>query len=143
MITVANVVNASAGELLCITYEILLENIEKAISCAENEKYIQKAIKVIQMLTEDLNFEVQLSHELFRIYVYVQGLLVQHKGGEQLKEAYKLIDKIYQGYKKISEQEASKAPSMTNAQQIYAGLTYGANDLNEVHLSQGNRGYRA
>ncbi|MBP3889446.1 MAG: flagellar protein FliS [Cellulosilyticum sp.] len=143
MITVANVVNASQGELLCITYEILLESIQQAVECQDNERYINKAIKVIQMLTEDLDFEIPLSHDLFRLYVYIQGLLVQRKNHEKIQEAYKLVNIIYQGYKQISENQESKVPSMTNAQQIYAGLTYGVNDLNEIDFSQTNRGFKA
>ena len=77
MITVSNVVNASKGELLCITYELFLEQIELAKKSEEpagRKQAIQKAIKIIQMLVKDLNFEYELSKELFSLYVYVQGL---------------------------------------------------------------------
>ena len=146
MITVSNIVNASRGELLCITYELLLERIELAIKSEEadeRKKHIHKAIEVVQMLAGDLEFEIELSKELFRIYVYVQGLLINAKENDKLEEAYKLIDKIYQAYKKITEEEVNKRPSMQNTEAIYAGLTYGKSSINEMTIGGENRGFKA
>lgn len=146
MITVSNIVNASRGELLCITYELLLERIELAIKSEEadeRKKHIYKAIEVVQMLAGDLDFEIELSKELFRIYVYVQGLLINAKENDKLEEAYKLIDKIYQAYKKITEEEVNKRPSMQNTEAIYAGLTYGKSSINEMTIGGENRGFKA
>lgn len=146
MVTVSNIVNASRGELLCITYELLLEQIELATKNEEAEKrknHINKAIEIIQMLVQDLDFEIELSKELFRIYVYVQGLLVNAKKNDKLEEAYKLINKIYEAYKKITAEEESKKPSMQNAEAIYAGFTYGKNSINEVTIGGEDRGFKA
>lgn len=151
MITVSNVMNASRGQLLCITYEILLESIQQAIDHFDDKdrkKHIQKAVQVIQLLTEDLNFDYDLSKDLFRIYVYVQGLLVTAKQKEQLDEAYRLIDKIYGGYKQITEKEDAhnkkniKKPHAQHSESIYAGMTYGKGQLNETILHQ-NKGFKA
>lgn len=145
MITVSNIVNASREELLCITYEMLLENIKAAeeSSQEEREKYLKKSIDIIQMLVGDLNFEFDLSKELFRIYIYVQGLLVSVKSSEAITEAYKLIGKVYEGFKNAKVEEQSVSKSIDNAQVIYAGLTYGPNDLNELSITQSNRGFKA
>ena len=146
MITVSNVVNASKGELLCITYELLLEQIElgkTSNDIEERNKHIKKAIEIIQMLVGDLNFEYELSKELFRIYVYVQGLLVNAKKREQLEEAYRLIHKLYEGFKIVAEQEEGKKPCMENAETIYAGFTYGKDRINEMSVGSENRGFKA
>ena len=146
MITVSNIVNASRGELLCITYELLLERIELAIKseeAVERKKYLNKAIEIVQILAGYLDFEIELSKELFRIYVYVQGLLINAKENDKLEEAYKLIDKIYQAYKKITEEEVNKRPSMQNTEAIYAGLTYGKSSINEMTIGGENRGFKA
>lgn len=145
MITVSNIANASRGELLCITYEMLLENIKLAEEHTnkEREKYLKKSIDIIQMLVGDLNFEFDLSKELFRIYVYVQGLLIDVRHTESILEAYKLIDRLYEGFKNIKEQEDSIDRSMEHAEVVYAGLTYGPNDLNELTMAQPNRGFKA
>lgn len=145
MITVSNVVNASRGELLCITYEILLENIDQAIKseCGEQKRYLDKGLQIIRMLVEDLDFEIPLSVELFRIYIYVQGLLIQGKKVEKLEEAYRLLYKIYEAFKKITEEEINKRPSMQNAEMIYAGLTYGKNEMKETIIRDYDRGFKA
>ena len=146
MVTVSSVVNASKGELLCITYELLLEAIElgeKSQDVGERKRHIKKAIEIIQMLVGDLNFEYELSKELFRIYVYVQGLLVNAKKNEQLEEAYRLINKLYEGFKKVAEQEEAKKPSMENAEAIYAGFTYGKDSIHEISVGRENRGFKA
>ena len=145
MITVSTIANASKGELLCITYELLLEQIKLAIEseASEQKKYLDKGIRIIRMLVEDLDFEIELSNELFRIYVYVQGLLIQGKSVEKLEEAYHLIDKIYQAFKKITEEESDKKSSIQNAEIIYAGLTYGKNEVKETVIKDYNRGFKA
>lgn len=146
MVTVSNVVNASKGELLCITYELLLEEIEMAQKSQEvddRKRHIQKAIKIVQMLAKDLNYEAEIANDLFRLYVYVQGLLINARRNDKLEEAYKLIHTIYEGYKKITEQEESKKPSMENAETIYAGLTYGRASINEMAIGEYNRGFKA
>ena len=145
MITVSNIANASRGELLCITYELLLEQIKMATKSEGEERkvYVEKGIHIIKMLVGDLDFEIPLSSELFHIYVYVQGLLIQAKTNQKLEEAYRLIHKIYEGFKKITEEEIDKKPSIQNAETIYAGLTYGKEDIKETILQDYNRGFKA
>ncbi|MBP3886897.1 MAG: flagellar protein FliS [Cellulosilyticum sp.] len=146
MITVSNIANASRGELLCITYELLLEQIELAKESEQiqqRKEHTQKAIKIIHMLVGDLDFSIELSHELFRIYVYVQGLLINAKQNDKLEEAYRLIHKIYEGYKRISAEEEGKKPSIANAEAIYAGFTYGKQSVNEFTMGNQNRGFKA
>lgn len=144
MITVSKIANASRGELLCITYELLLEQIEMAIKseASERKKHLEKSIQIIKVLVGDLDFEVSLSHDLFRIYVYVQGLLIQAKTNEKIEEAYGLIHKIYEGYKKITEEEVDKNPSIENSEVVYAGLTYGKTDIEETIVKDYNRGFK-
>ena len=145
MITVSNVAQASRGELLCMTYELLLEQIEQAIKSEvpERKKYLDKSIQILRMLVGDLDFEIPLSSELFRIYVYVQGLLIQGKTVKKLEEAYRLVNKIYEAFKKITEEDCDKKSSIQNAEVIYAGLTYGKNQINETVLTDSNRGFKA
>lgn len=148
MITVSNVVNATKGQLLCITYELLLEKIELAKQKEGQERKIEskKAIDIIQMLAGDLDFKVPISRDLFKIYVYVQGLLIQGKDLHKLEEAYNLIEKIYVGFKEAVKQEEIEktgTPSIQNAEVIYAGMTYGKGNLNEISLGNNNRGFEA
>lgn len=145
MITVSTIANASDTQLLCITYELFIEHIEKALTCngKERQESVAFAREVLVTLTENLDLEVQLAKDLFRIYVYVQNLLINHhQQDEKLEEAKKLIETIYIGYKQIASSE-DQVPSMENAQSVYAGMTYGRGYLNEVVMDEGNRGFMA
>lgn len=145
MVTVSNVVNASPGRLLCITYEILLEEIKKAqIETAQDRKRaLKKAVEIIQMLVGDLNFEIDMAKDLFKIYVYVQRLLIQNPDEKILEEAYRLIKMLHNAYEEISKEEGLGEPALVNAEVIYAGMTYGKADVNEVSFNNINRGFKA
>lgn len=145
MITVSRVANASRGELLCITYELFLEKVKLAMEKQGEEREIiaKKAIDIVQMLAGDLNFNYAISHDLFKVYVYVQGLLIQNKHTEKLEEAYKLMEKLYVSFEEISKNEKNSSPSIQNAEAIYAGMTYGRGNLNEISLETKKRGFEA
>ena len=146
MITVSNVANASRGELLCITYQLLLEQIEKLIEADNKEDrkpYKEKSVEIIKMLAGDLNFDYELSHQLFHLYVYVQGLIIKGTQKEAFEEAYSLVDKIYQAYKKVTDEEEDKKAVMQNTEVVYAGLTYSKNNVNELKIEDHNRGFKA
>lgn len=146
MITPAHVVEATDAQLICITYELFLEAIHKALG--KNDKgraeSINHAKDVLGVLTENLNFEVPLSHNLFNLYVYIQNILINHyKEDDQLKEAYELIEIIYKGYTQVAKESEEVVSTINNAQTVYAGMTYGKGYLNEVMIEQPNRGFKA
>ena len=62
---------------------------------------------------------------------------------EKIQEAYGLIHKIYEGFKVVADKESDKAPSIQNAEQIYAGLTYGRENITETTMQDYNRGFKA
>lgn len=142
--TVSNIAKVSRGKLLCSTYELLLEQIKQAEkSQGEKRKaHLAKGIQVLQTLVSDLNFKASLSKELFRIYVYVQGLLVQAKSNDQITEAYELIDKVYKGFKKVVENEEERRSSIQNTEKVHASLTYGKENIIETTLYDPDRGFK-
>jgi flagellar protein FliS len=146
MVTVSAIANASQGELLCITYELFLYNIEQALK-EETEKkkeYRDKAVEILKTLTEDLNFEAPIANNLFQLYIYIQGVLLRYNvTNENLEHIYKVMNILYKGFLEAAEKEGQSEPSMKNAETIYAGMTYGKSDLNEVVFSDQNRGFKA
>ncbi len=146
LITVSAIANASQGELLCITYEMFLHHIEQAVKEVEENKTecIHKAIEVIKTLVQDLNFELPIAQELLRLYVYMQGVLLEYEvTDEKLEHVHQTMEMIYKGFLEVTSQEAQSPPSMANAEAIYAGITYGRSDLNEMVISDKNRGFKA
>lgn len=146
MITVSAIANATKGQLLCITYEIFLYSIKEALKETEDkrEEYIFKAIDVIKVLVQDLDFEQPIAHELLRLYIYMQGILLEYKvSDEKLEHVYQVMDVIYKGFLEAEQLGEQSLPSMKNTEMIYAGLTYGKSDLNEMIVSDKNRGFKA
>lgn len=132
MITVSQIANANRGELLCRTYELLIETLQQAKDKeeAERKNAVHKALQIIQILVGDLDFSYELASELMRIYIYIQGLLVYKPTNRKIEEAIHLIDKINKGYKQIAS-TLEEEGVMKNVEAIYSGLTY---------TKQGNRG---
>lgn len=144
MITVATIAHATEKELIALTYELFLEAIDQALT-SEGElrkKAVERGKDVLKVLTQNLNFEVDLAKDLFDLYVYIQNLLINHfNEADKLQESYNLIHTIYEGYKQIHLGEEVSA--IKNAQHIYAGMTYGREQLNEITFEDETRGYKA
>ena len=145
MVTTAYIAGATDAQLVCITYELFLDCIQEAIKCQgeARRKKVDEAREVLVTLSENLNFEVELAHNLFKLYIYIQDLLINHyKEDSKLEEAYKLIEIIYNGYSQIAKENINQGQAIQNAQTVYAGMTYGKGYLNEVTVESPNRGYR-
>lgn len=138
MITVAQVAQANELELICLTYDIFLENIELAISnSSDTKKYKAIARKVLLVLINNLDMQHELSHDLFDLYIYVQRLIIENK----FEDAKEIITSIKEGYEALKAKGITTQKTVSNTQDIYAGMTYGKNSINEVILGNNNRGF--
>ena len=61
---------------------------------------------------------------------------------DELHHSRKMLQSTYEGFKQAAKQDQSK-PLMQNAQQVYAGYTYGKNDINESYEIGASRGFLA
>lgn len=152
MITAAKVANATQGQLLQMTYELLLHSMDhiKKYGLAKDHQEliaeVQHARRILQELIDTLNFEQDLSKDLLRIYVYINGILIKNLisyDGALIEEAKGLINKLLEGWSEVVASNEGSIKVMNNAQQVYAGLTYGKSDLNESVLDDTNRGFKA
>ena len=144
------IVNAGRGELLIINYEMLLAQINDAIEAlhAEDDEEFGKSMinahKLLRELSSGLDFQYDISKELMSIYIFVNKKFIDasiHQTEKDLLEASKILDVLLQGWKLTEYEE--EAPVMTNGQKVYAGLTYGRTNLNEMVESSPNRGFKA
>ncbi len=142
MITVAQVTQASDIELLCITYELFLEQIQLAIDNLEHSKmHIQKARDILKILVANLDLTIPVAQDIYDIYIYVQKLLVNN---EDLEAVYRIITNLKSGYEDLKKSELVNSHKvMENTQNIYAGMTYHGNHLNEMVVENSNRGFMA
>lgn len=94
-----------------------------------------------------LDFEYKVSYELMSLYIFVNKMLIEAKqknSADNLPRVEKMMEDLLSSFREVSKQDTS-APLMQNAQKVYAGLTYGRNDVNETAFvgNEENRGFRA
>ena len=146
------VTQATRTELIVIMYEVAIKYIEDGIvSLKENNmeefRYnIKKAKEFINELSSVLDMKYDISKELFRLYSYMNRVLVKADTSPEENELLRIIgmiNKLKDSFERIGEND--KKPLMQNAQQVYAGITYSKNSLNEYYggVSDIKRGYKA
>lgn len=144
------IVNAGRSELLIINYEMLLAQLDDAIEALkvnEEEEFSRSMInahKLLRELSSGLDFKYDISKELMSIYIYINKKFIDasinHKVGDLL-EATKILSVLLEGWK-LTECE-DEEPVVSNGQKVYAGLTYGRNNINETVDMNPSRGFRA
>ncbi len=142
---------ANRSELVVIIYEAALASIAEGkkqleageISAARKE--IDRARGMIDELMRSLDMQYTISHYLRQLYIYsyhelCQGIALRQP--ELFSHAANVLEGLLPSFREIASQDDS-GPVMKNTQQIYAGLTYGPNSLNETTDMNGNRGFEA
>lgn len=145
------IAQANRSELVVITYEIIIENIKIAQeNVADKVEFVgalDKAQSFLKELMVSLDFEYKVSYELMSLYIFVNKMLIEAKqknSADNLPRVEKMMEDLLSSFREVSKQDTS-APLMQNAQKVYAGLTYGRNDVNETAFvgNEENRGFRA
>lgn len=146
----ARIGSANSSQMLVIIYEVMLIYLEEAMDCHEKKQRMQfsKSIKKSRDCLEELYMSIQPEHELAgnfaQIYAYCGHKLTQadiHFNSAPLKEVEEVMDHFREAYAEISKKDTSPSV-MGNTETIYAGLTYGKNDLNEnLGAESNNRGF--
>lgn len=146
------ITQANKTQLIVILYEMLLSYLEEAQEAHKNadragfREAIRKARGCLKELTASLHFEYEPAMNLLQLYLYANREMAMadiRNSMEELEHVRMIITKLHAAYQEISSQDTSE-PVMANIQTVYAGLTYGKNDLTENLADQGsNRGFRA
>jgi len=130
----------NSGEIIVIMYDIVFAYLKDAEDAYENQNYegfkvgIQKAGKSIEELRQALNFQYPISKDLYALYTYSKEELARAVVKNRLDEVHnakKVLQELYGAFVEAAKQDHSE-PLMKNAQQVYAGMTYGKNNLTEV-----------
>lgn len=140
---------SNASGLVVVTYDIMFSNLEDAKAAYAKEDWeafkrsVRQAQRAIGELKDSLNFSYDMAKELYQIYVYCRDKLAEamyKRSLDELAEASELMEKLYKSFKKVAEED-NTAPIMKNTQQVYAGYTYGRNDVvencDEINKSRG------
>lgn len=129
----------NSGGMIVIIYEICFAYMEDARQAHAKGRHdemkaaIRKAQNVLDELIGSLNFAYEISSNLYALYVFCKHELARtlyENRMDGLEEADKVMRRLYHSFAEAAKQDTS-APIMSNTQQIYAGMTYGRNQLNE------------
>lgn len=139
------IAQANRSQLIVIIYEICLSYLKEAIAGTDRAENIARARVCVDELKNSLNFEYELSGHLLHLYIQVNKLLAAAAAGgrtEPLTEAEAILNKLHDAFAKVSESDDS--PQLVhNAQEVYAGYTYGKNDVNVNIDGNEKRGFLA
>lgn len=143
---------ANQSQLVVILYELFFYYVEQAeTSFTEGDMSgyvngLNRAHDCLNELIASLRYEQELAQTLLKFYFYVSariGAAIGSRKTELLKDPKRLMMRHYEIYKRDAQNDTS-GPVMGHAQTVYAGLTYGKNDL-IVNREDGNgsRGFYA
>ncbi|MGN0351616.1 MAG: flagellar protein FliS [Roseburia sp.] len=127
------------GSMIVIIYDIIfayLEDAKEAYQKQDKEAFktaVRKADKGILELMQSLDFTYDLAKELYPLYVFCREELAScmYKYRlQELEEAEDILKRLYDSFEKVAAQDTSE-PIMKNTQQVYAGYTYGRDNLTE------------
>lgn len=140
------------GELVVVMYDIFfayVKDVNEAYEATDWEAYkeaLRKAQRAVDELISALDFTYDLANNLYSIYVFCKDSLAKamyKRDMADVKDAERLMRKLYDGFVHAAKADTS-APLMRNTQQVYAGYTYGRDDLIETcQDSDTSRGFLA
>lgn len=143
------IADANATGIIVIVYELTEIYLEDAIEAHRDGKMedfvtnVNKATRCIKDLIEALDLQYDISKNLLDIYMFLNKELslasVKLDVGS-VKRVQALITKLKLSFEELAKQDNSSSV-MDNAQEVYAGLTYGKGTLNESIGIQSNRGF--
>lgn len=147
----ARITQASRSELIVIIYEIIISSTKEAIEAYGKgnmisfDKELKRAQTLLRELMVALDYSYQLSFDLLSLYIFVNKQFISaliKKKPDTLDSAISILDKLLIGFQAVSREDSS-GPMMYNTQQLYAGLTYGKQTLNETYIDpdERNRGF--
>ena len=149
---VRRITQANRSQLTVIVFEMLMEYLndtkeaKEANDCPVFREGIRKAIGCVDELLSSLNYDFEISQGLSQLYMYVKKELILadiRNNTENFEVIYTVIKGLHESFEKVSKEDTSP-PLMQNTQDVYAGLTYGRNDLNEsLSYQHTARGYQA
>ncbi len=143
---------SNRSELVVILFEMIDTYLEDAsVALMEEEQLsfkenIRYADQVLQELQRILNFNYDLSRQLYSLYQYSRERLARSmmmQSEKELIEVRRNLEKLRSAFQEVAEQDHSK-PLMQNTQKVSVGMTYGPKDVTEdYHSTNPNRGFFA
>lgn len=144
------IAQANKSQLIVILYEILfvyLKDVRIAFE-QQNREHFRRDMKrskaCVLELIKSLNLNYEVAVRLLELYDYVTHKLRIMEARFQiteLTEVEHILHELYESFVEMEKQDTSE-PLMDHVQNVYAGLTYGKNNLTEnLGNTYENRGF--
>ncbi len=130
---------ASKTEMIVIVYDIALQYAEDAQNAYDKGdmtaygENLTKARKCVDNLIEALNFDIDISNQLFALYNFVKKNLLNARitrTDKGLKDAVKVLKDMREIFVELAKLDTSGV-MMDSTQHVVTGMTYGRGVLNE------------
>lgn len=107
---------------------------------------LRGADRAVQELCDTLDFTYDLAKQLYQIYHFSKDAIAKSmykKDLTELAQAERMMELLRRAFEKVASEDDS-APLMSNTEQVYAGFTYGKENLVENYQNpNGSRGFLA
>lgn len=142
------ITTANSTELIVILYDMVLAYADDAEEALKNDQdhdfyvSISRMRNCVNELMCSLHMEYEPAQALLSLYRYCMRKLSSagvRRSIEPLDEIRKIIRPLRESYSGLVELNTS-GPVMGNSETVFAGLTYGKNDINENLVNNINRG---
>ncbi len=137
------------SSLIVTMYDIMLaylDDAKAALDADDAEGFKdgpRHADRVLVQLQDTLNFKYSPADTLYALYVYCReelALAMAKRESVGIGHAKTVLCDLREGFSKAAAKDTSE-PLMHNTEQVYAGITYGKNNLNESFQSEASRGF--
>ena len=140
---VERIKNATPVQLIVITFELIIVNIEDAKENVDNENkfemHIKKAQDFLMQLMTSLDMSYKISSELLNIYLYANKLLHNSffsKNLVELGDALDILNGLLDSFLVIAQDEIENGPM---DHQAFSSFIYKNGMIDEVILDDAKR----
>ncbi len=133
------ITQSNRGGLVVILYDMAdtyLNDAKDSHAKGEYEAFkdnVHHADRVIAELSDMLDFRYPLAGELYPLYTFVRRelmLAIVKNRTKEIDDTKRVLRHLQEAFQQAALQDTSE-PLMQNAQQVYAGITYGKGNLTE------------
>lgn len=143
------IADSNATEVIVIVYELAQIYLNDAIKKYRESDFdafklcINKTTNCINDLIESLDLSYDIARQLLNIYLFINrelSLSIVKYDENKLTRIAAMFNKLQKSFEELSKTDTS-GKALKNAQEVYAGLTYGRGTLNESTSIDTNRGF--
>ena len=146
------IAHANKTQIITILYEMVMEYLDAARDAYEDgdmadfDIEVNRAQECINELIRSLHLEYDLAHNFLQLYLFAKRELIMAMTRHSIvpvEYVEHMMERLHESYLELEKEDMTPA-QMQGTETVYAGLTYGREDLNEaVSLAGFSRGFMA